>query len=118
MLSNIKRREIDDSSMTSFEACARIVARRQKGRILSHLLNGQTSFEVLRRNTPDLSPQSLRTQLRELESDGIVVKQRIAGYQLTELGHSLRPLLTMMTDWSSEYHKARITREECTGRGN
>ena len=118
MSPRVKDKAADGSSLSPFEACARIVGRQQKGRILSHLLNGETSFDELSRGMPELSPQSLQTQLRELEVDGVVVGPTTSlqdpfavEYRLTDLGQSLRPLIRMMANWTLEYVKTRAAAE-------
>ena len=105
----------DDPLLSPFETCARIVGRRQKGRILSHLLEGETVFDDLCKSMPDLSSRSIKGQLRELEQDGVVVPRRVSPrkpdgieYAVTELGHSLRPLVEMMKTWSQQYKEARV----------
>jgi DNA-binding HxlR family transcriptional regulator len=57
----------------------------------------------------DISKQMLTTQLRELESDGIIERKIYAEipprveYFLTSKGRSLTPIIDGMRDWGLEY---------------
>lgn len=74
-------------------------------------------FRDLCKAIPDISQKMLTTTLRELETDGLAVRQvypeippRVE-YYLTERGESLIPLLNQLVDWSlsnmSEILKSR-----------
>lgn len=90
-----------------------IIGGKWKGVILYHLAERETRFNQLRRLIPGITQRMLTLQLRELEKDGIV--ERLAyqevplrvGYRLSELGHSLLPLLRMIQQWGEEYQRAR-----------
>lgn len=73
--------------------------------VLFHISNGTNRFGALQRAIPDVSKQMLTTQLRELESDGIlhrevfpVVPPRVE-YSLTDLGLSMLPVVDAMRAW-------------------
>jgi DNA-binding HxlR family transcriptional regulator len=57
----------------------------------------------------DISKQMLTTQLRELESDGIIERKIYAEipprveYFLTDKGRSLQPIIALMRDWGYEH---------------
>ncbi len=61
----------------------------------------------------DISKQMLTTQLRELESDGLIERKiypeippRVE-YFLSEKGKSLLPIIDMMKDWGNEHVLAK-----------
>lgn len=77
--------------------------------ILRDLLEGKKRFGELQRSVEGISQKVLTTQLRALESNGII--ERIAyaeipprvEYQLTEEGHSLHYVIDAMKVWGKEY---------------
>lgn len=82
--------------------------------ILFHLLEGTLRFNELCRRTPSATPRMMTLQLRELEADGIIHRQIYAEvpprveYSLTEMGHSLEPILLTMRDWGRDFSSYSI----------
>lgn len=78
--------------------------------ILYYLLGGTKRFGELQRLMPHVTRRMLTQHLRELERDGIVhrkVYQQVppmVEYSLTELGHSLEPVLFTMLEWGQRYN--------------
>ena len=77
--------------------------------VVSALDNGPRRFNELRREIPSVSQRMLTLTLRNLERDGLVsrtvtpsIPPRV-DYALTELGHSLRPLLCNLSRWAREH---------------
>lgn len=67
---------------------------------------GCLRFNQLRKFIPDISPKVLSGTLQILEADGLVkrtlypeVPPRVE-YQLTEMGHSLMPIIADLTQWA------------------
>ncbi|GAA3780642.1 helix-turn-helix domain-containing protein [Flavobacterium ginsengiterrae] len=66
-------------------------------------------FGELRKEMENLAQATLTTQLRELERDGIIVREVFAEtpprveYQLTELGLSLHPVVDTLENWWTMY---------------
>lgn len=67
---------------------------------------GCLRFNQLRKFIPDISPKVLSSTLQILEVDGLVkrtlypeVPPRVE-YQLTEMGHSLMPIIADLTQWA------------------
>ena len=62
-------------------------------------------FGVMHRRIEGISKQMLTKQLRELEADGIIERKIFAEipprveYYLTDLGHSLMPIIGSMRAW-------------------
>jgi DNA-binding HxlR family transcriptional regulator len=80
-----------------------------KAVILYHLMQGTKRFNELGRLIPNASQRMLTQHLRELEQDGLVhreiyreVPPRVE-YSLTELGHTLQPLLESMQEWTKQH---------------
>lgn len=77
--------------------------------ILRNLMYRPWRFNELRRSIDGISPKVLTDSLRSLEEDGIVVRTVYAEvpprveYSLSELGETLRPILTAIQVWGEEY---------------
>ena len=75
------------------------------------LLGGRRRFGELAQLVPRATPKVLTLQLRELEADGIVVRTIYAEvpprveYELTELGRSLEPVLTILHQWGASHQR-------------
>lgn len=75
-------------------------------------------FGELGRLVPDISRRMLSQSLRDLERDGLVTRHMLdtrppgVEYQLTPLGASVLPSLTMLLDWAEmrhgDIHQARL----------
>lgn len=76
--------------------------------------NAESSFQTLeiqrlRKSLNGVSQKVLTDSLRQLESDGIILRTvypevppRVE-YSLTELGESMRPILSAMENWGRSY---------------
>lgn len=79
--------------------------------ILFHLLDGTKRFMELTRLIPNATQRMLTLQLRELETDGIIVRHVYpqvppkVEYALTPLGKSLAPVLISLRDWGQSYRE-------------
>lgn len=77
--------------------------------ILRDLLPGKKRFGELRRSIGHVSQKVLTAQLREMETNGLVVRTVYAEvpprveYSLTPLGYSLKPILDAMWSWGKQY---------------
>ena len=85
--------------------------------ILRNLLQRPWRFNELKRSLEGISRKVLTDSLRSMENDGIItrtiypeVPPRVE-YALSELGESMRPIITAMEQWGIGY-QARIWREE------
>ncbi len=67
---------------------------------------GVVRFNELGRLIPDVSSRVLSSTLRTLEADGLVERKVYAvvppkvEYRLTEVGESLLPLISQLTEWA------------------
>jgi DNA-binding HxlR family transcriptional regulator len=86
-----------------------MVGGRWKAPILFYLLGGTRRFGEIRRCLPGITQRMLTLQLRELEKDGVVTRRVYAEvpprveYSLTDLGRTLKPVLTSMSQWGQVY---------------
>lgn len=91
------------------EVTLQIVGGKWKPLILYYLLQSTRRYNELKRMLPAVTPQMLTLQLRELERDAIVHRHVYAEvppkveYSLTDLGHSLEPILLAMLAWGEGY---------------
>ncbi|MDR8393776.1 winged helix-turn-helix transcriptional regulator [Aliifodinibius sp. S!AR15-10] len=89
----------------------RLIGGRWKAGILWALLDsGRSRFSEIRDQLSGVSERMLAKQLGELEEDQLInrivypeVPPRVE-YELTELGHSMEPMLQQMSDWG-EMHR-------------
>jgi DNA-binding HxlR family transcriptional regulator len=86
-----------------------IIGRRWTGAIVRALLAGDTRFSQIRSTVPGLSDRLLSERLKELEAEGIVVRQvhsdpavRIE-YHLTEKGKALGAVVQSASAWAEEW---------------
>jgi|SRR5665213_513476 len=95
------------------EAAVRAIGGKWKIMIVGSLSGGPLRFSELRRRIPLSSQQSLVSQLRELERDGVVHRQVYAEvptrveYSLTEIGLQISPFMPSLIAWGYEIIKAR-----------
>lgn len=85
--------------------------------ILRNLLQRPWRFNELKRSLEGISQKVLTDSLRSMENDGIITRTIYpevppsVEYALSELGESMRPIITAMEQWGIGY-QARIWREE------
>lgn len=91
------------------ETTLTLIGDKWKVLILRDLLPGTKRFGELRKSVGTVSQKVLTTQLRQMESSGLVTRTVYAEvpprveYTLTELGYSLKPVLDAMGTWGMEY---------------
>lgn len=72
-------------------------------------------FNELRQLIPDISSRVLSGTLKTLETDALVLRTTYptvppkVEYQLTELGRSLIPIITQLTEWAQTNLKTIVT---------
>ena len=77
-------------------------------------MDGTKRFGELKKSIGSVSQKVLTAQLRDMEENGLVnrtvyaeVPPRVE-YSLTEIGHSLKPIIDAMMDWGMDY-KAKMS---------
>lgn len=77
--------------------------------ILRDLLAGTKRFGELKKSLGSVSQKVLTAQLRAMEESGLVHRKVYAqvpprvDYSLTDLGHSLKPIIDAMWVWGEKY---------------
>lgn len=91
------------------EAAFAIIGGKWKARIIWHIGEGEPRFNELRDILENVSPRMLAKQLRELESDGLVIRTLYpeipprVEYRLTSAGKALIPMLESISTWVLDY---------------
>lgn len=77
--------------------------------IMRNLLARPWRFNELQKSLDGISQKVLTDSLRSMESDGIVIRTVYAEvpprveYSLSELGESMRPIMSAMEAWGKDY---------------
>jgi DNA-binding HxlR family transcriptional regulator len=71
--------------------------------IVREMLTGTRRFNEFARGLPGLSRGLLAGRLRQLEAAGLVVRAADGGYDLTEAGEDLRPLVFGLAEWGARH---------------
>lgn len=91
------------------ETTLTLIGDKWKVLILRDLLPGTKRFGELRQSIGNVSQKVLTAQLRDMEESGLVNRKVYAEvpprveYSLTDLGHSLKPILDAMQNWGEGY---------------
>lgn len=80
--------------------------------IMRNLLVRPWRFNELKKNLDGISQKVLTDSLRSMEEDGIIIRTvypevppRVE-YALSEVGESMRPILTAMQEWGTNYKES------------
>lgn len=94
-----------------FEAAFELLGKRWTGLIIHVMLNGPKRFSDFQEVIPNLSPRMLTERLKELEEQGVVLRQvypempvRIE-YELTDKGRDLQNVMTEVQAWATKWSK-------------
>lgn len=92
------------------EITVNLVGGKYKLAILHQLsIHGVRRFNELRRQFPNITQRTLTRQLRDLESDGLIIRQVYSEippkveYSLSEPGKNLHSILCQIEDWGLNY---------------
>ncbi|MDD3921617.1 MAG: helix-turn-helix domain-containing protein [Eubacteriales bacterium] len=91
------------------EATIKMIGGKYKAVILWHLMNTTLRYSELHRMMPKATDKMLAQQLRELEADGLILRQVYpvvppkTEYSLTAFGKSFSPILQAMFHWGTDY---------------
>lgn len=106
------------------EATLSLIGGKYKGIIMWHLINQTLRFSQLQRLIPQATPKMLTQQLRELESDNLIVRVVYpvvppkTEYSLSERGKTIIPILNAMCDWGMEYMQETFGTSCCNGKSD
>lgn len=94
------------------QATVDIIGNKWKLLILRDILSGPKRFGVLRKSLAGISQKVLTESLRSMEQDGILTRTVFAEvpprveYSLSELGETMRPIISAMESWGQTYQQA------------
>jgi len=86
-----------------------LIGNKWKLLILRDILTGPKRFGELRKSLEGISQKVLTDSLREMESDGLLIRTVFpevpprVEYSLSELGENMRPILKTMESFGKEY---------------
>lgn len=89
-----------------------LVGAKWKILIIQELLKKEMRFVELK-NKIGCTAKVLTNCLKELEEDGLVIREEYEGlppkveYYLTDIGYTLRPVVESMQKWGKEYKRLR-----------
>lgn len=91
------------------EATLSLIGGKYKALILWHLVDGRLRFNEVSKKIPQASPKMLTQQLRELETDQLIIRTVYpvvppkVEYELSDFGKSIVPVLDAMCNWGRGY---------------
>ena len=91
------------------EAALERIGGKWKGIALYHLIDGPKRYSELKRQCGTVTQRMLTKQLRELESDGLIVRKVFpvvpphVEYSLSDHGRTLEPILLALRNWGETY---------------
>lgn len=97
-----------------------LIGGKYKALILWHLTNQTLRFSQLNKLIPEATPKMLTQQLRELERDGLIIREIYpvippkVEYSLTERGRSLYAILLSIYDWGADLMQKEGIKPECS----
>lgn len=94
------------------ETTVRLIGSKWKLLIMRNLLERPWRFNELKKNLEGISQKVLTDSLRSMEEDGIITRTVYpevpphVEYALSDLGESMRPILTAMQEWGTNYKES------------
>ncbi len=86
-----------------------LVGGKWKLRILWHIVHGDNRYSLLQKGIPDITEKMLTTQLREMESSGLILRKVInekplhVQYELSEEYSDLKVIVNALCELGKEY---------------
>lgn len=93
------------------ETTIQLIGNKWKMFVLRELLSGTKRFGELQKSITSISQKVLTQNLRAMEKDGLIIREVFAEvpprveYRLSELGHTLKPVIAVMGEWGMHYKK-------------
>lgn len=106
------QKSVDTLPACPVETTLSLIGDKWKVLVLRELMEDTKRFGELQRAIGGVSQKVLTTQLRAMESDGLVHREVYAEvpprveYSLTETGRSLKPVIDSLGAWGSAYQAA------------
>ena len=78
-------------------------------KLLYHLKHSTLRYSQIRKLIPSITDKMLAQQLRELESDNLIVRKVYpvvpprTEYSMSDLGQTLAPILDAMCEWGRQF---------------
>ena len=97
-----------------------LIGGKHKAFILWNLFDGTKRFSQLQKAVTQANAKMLSQQLKELEHDGLISRKAYAvvppkvEYSLTDLGKSLKPVLSCVYEWGTSYLQSRGISPDCS----
>lgn len=91
------------------ETTLMLIGDKWKVLILRELRSGTKRFGELKKSVTGISQKVLTSNLRDMEGNGILTREVFpevppkVEYTLTDLGHSMMPILDAMEQWGTAY---------------
>ncbi|MBB6290641.1 HxlR family transcriptional regulator [Pseudomonas sp. SJZ103] len=107
-----------DVDILRFQRAIRAITGKWKIEIVCMLIEGPMRFGVLRRSLPGVTQHMLTEQLKELASNGIVIRRAYAEipprveYELSQAGIDLIPIFQKMLEWSLKYDALLLSEDD------
>jgi DNA-binding HxlR family transcriptional regulator len=95
-----------------FHRAVEVIGKRWTGVVIYALTQGPKRFCEFREAIPDISDRLLTERLKELEEEGIVVREVNPGrpvqvvYRLTAKGEALQPVFCAIGAWAAQWSTA------------
>lgn len=91
--------------------CFQLFGNKWKIYIIQQLIEQPYGFNALQRAIPGISQKVLSSNLKEMESAGLITRTVIpetpirTEYALSDLGNSLMPIIDSMVEWGTDYQE-------------
>lgn len=105
----MSRKKLEQNGICPVATTIDLLSSKWKVLIMRDLLKNKMRYSELKKSVAGVSQKMLTQSLREMEEDGIVHREIFpevpphVEYSLTELGESMRPIITSMANWGSAY---------------
>lgn len=86
------------------QAAMDIIGQKWTALILRDLAAGSQRFAELERSIEGLNPRTLSQRLESLKEHQVITDCADGGYELTEKGRDLIPVLAAMAAWGDKHH--------------
>lgn len=91
--------------------CFQLFGNKWKIYIIQQLIEQPLGFNALHRSIPGISQKVLSSNLKEMDAAGLITRTVIpetpirTEYALSELGHSLMPIIDSLVEWGTDYQQ-------------